>query len=470
MRFPQVAAAFLTLAAALPAWCHTFNAASATNPRQTAPAPHSETTMKIVIAPDSFKESLTSMEVATELETGLRRVWPDVVCIKIPMADGGEGTVQSLVDATGGDFVECDVKGPMGDVVRAQYGLLGGGKTAVIEMAAASGLPLVERGKRNPLLASSYGTGELIADALARGCKDFIIGLGGSATNDGGAGMAQALGVKFLDAQGKEIKGAMGGGQLWSVASIDMSGVNPLLKTATINVACDVTNPLTGPKGASHVYGPQKGATPEMVEQLDRNLGHFATIVRRDLKIEIDQVPGAGAAGGMGGAVIAFCNATLKRGIELVVAATKLEDHMAAADLAITGEGRVDFQTAFGKTPSGVANAAKKFNVPVIAIGGGLSDDARGVFEHGIHGLEAATANPMDLDSAIRKSREYLQNAGERVARMIAIGQRLGKPGVVEAKPETEASRNFDSTARVLRVKQQNQRPVRLVPTPKRPR
>ncbi len=420
--------------------------------------------MKIVIAPDSFKESLTSMEVATEIETGLRRVWPDAVCIKIPMADGGEGTVQSLVDATGGDIVECDVKGPMGEPVRAQYGLLGGGTSAIIEMAAASGLPLVARNKRNPLLASSYGTGELIADALARGCKDIIIGLGGSATNDGGAGMAQALGVKFMDAHGRIITGAMGGGHLWGITSIDMSGVNPLLKDASISVACDVTNPLTGPKGASHVYGPQKGATPAMVEQLDRNLAHFADVIRRDLKIEVDQLPGAGAAGGMGAAVIAFCNATLKRGIELIVAATRLEDHMAGADLAITGEGRVDFQTAFGKTPSGVANAARKYNVPVIAIGGGLSDDARGVFEHGIHALEAATANPMDLDSAIRKSREYLQNAGERVARMIGIGQRLAK---VETN-ESEAGRNFDRAAAALRKKQQTPRPARLNRPPKR--
>jgi glycerate 2-kinase len=405
------------------------------------------------------------MEVANELETGLRRVWPDAVCIKIPMADGGEGTVQSLVDATGGDIVSCTAQGPMGNDVIASYGLLGGGKSAVIEMAEASGLPLVPRELRNPLLASSYGTGQVIADALARGVEDVIIGLGGSATNDGGAGMAQALGVRFYTADGALISAPLGGGMLGTIARIDMSGVNPALARLKVNVACDVTNPLTGPKGASAVYGPQKGATPAMVEELDRNLRHFADLIRRDLGTDVEQRPGAGAAGGMGAALIAFAGGTLKRGIELVVEATKLEQHMAGADLALTGEGRVDFQTAFGKTPSGVAAAARKFGVPVVAIGGGLADDARGVFEHGIDGLAAAIVNPMDLDTAIRKSRQYLQDAAERVARLIVIGQRLAANS--KAK-RPEARRDFDRVAVALRKKQQTSRPARIAVQPKK--
>ncbi len=421
--------------------------------------------MKIVIAPDSFKESLTSMEVANELETGLRRVWPDAVCVKIPMADGGEGTVQSLVDATGGEIVSCAAQAPMGNMITAAYGLLGGGKTAVIEMAEASGLPLVPRERRNPLLASTYGTGQVIADALARGVEEIIIGLGGSATNDGGAGMAQALGVRFYTSDGALIAEPLGGGMLGSIARIDLSGVNPALKKLKVHVACDVTNPLTGPTGASAVYGPQKGATPTMVEELDRNLQHFAAIIRKDLGIDVEQRPGAGAAGGMGAALIAFAGGTLKRGIELVVEATKLEQHMDGADLALTGEGRVDFQTAFGKTPSGVAAAARKFGVPVVAIGGGLSDDARGVFEHGIDGLAAATVNPMDLDTAIRKSRQYLQDAAERVARLIVIGQRMGAKSAAATNPG--ARTKFDARAAALR-KKQTVRPARQRVAPKK--
>jgi glycerate kinase len=383
--------------------------------------------MKIVIAPDSFKENLTSMEAATEIEAGLRRVWPKARCVKIPMADGGEGTVQSLVDATGGKLVECEVTAPMGEKVTAVYGLLGGGRTAVMEMAAASGLPRVPRERRNPLLATSYGTGEMLLHALRSGARELIVGIGGSATNDCGAGMAQALGVRFLDADGNAITLPLGGGMLERVARIDMAGLQPEIRGATISVACDVTNPLCGPKGASHVYGKQKGATPEMIETLDRNLAHLAGIIRRDLCVDVAERPGAGAAGGMGAGLMAFAGATLKRGVEIVVEVTKLDQHMQGAALAITGEGRVDFQTAFGKTPSGVAMAARRHGVPVVVIGGGLADDAGGVFSHGIDGLESATPNAMELDVAIQKSRQYLQDAGERVARLIVIGQRMAR-------------------------------------------
>ncbi len=381
--------------------------------------------MKIVIAPNSFKENLTSLEVASEIETGMRRVWPDAEYVKIPMADGGEGTVQSLVDATGGEIVKVEVSGPMGDRVLASYGLLGDKRTAVIEMAEASGLPLVPKDKRNPLIATTYGTGELIKDAIARGVEEIILGIGGSATNDAGAGLAQALGVRFLNFGGAPIRDLIAGGDLDDVQAVDMTGVDPGLARVRISVACDVTNPLCGEKGASRVYGPQKGATPEMVEQLDKNLAHFAHIIKRSIGADVADRPGAGAGGGIGAGLMAFTNAVLKRGVELVVAATRLEQHMQGAHLAITGEGRVDFQTAFGKTPSGVATAAHKHGVPVVAIGGGLADDAGGVFAHGIDGLATATPNAMPLDVAIGKSRQYLQDAGERVARLIVIGQRM---------------------------------------------
>ncbi|MGQ0671882.1 MAG: glycerate kinase [Hyphomicrobium sp.] len=422
--------------------------------------------MKIVIAPDSFKENLTSLEVATEIEAGIRRVWPDAEVVKVPMGDGGEGTVQALVDATGGRIVKCEVTGPLGGRVNASYGLLGGGETAVIEMAEASGLPLVPREKRNPLMASTFGTGELIADALHRGVEEIIIGLGGSATNDGGAGMAQALGVQFLDADGGPITAHLGGGGLAEIASISTRWVNPAMGRARINVACDVTNPLIGEKGASRVYGPQKGASPVMVESLDRNLAHFAAIIKRDLGIDIANVSGAGAGGGMGGGLIAFTGAVLKRGVELVVAATRLDDHMVGADLAITGEGRVDFQTAFGKTPSGVAASAKRQGVPVIAIGGGLSDDASGVFQHGIDGLESATPNAMDLSVAIRKSRAYLQDAGERVARMITIGQTMA----MRSQQRESAAPNISISRALLRPAEASlkNRPQRFIPDPRR--
>ncbi len=419
--------------------------------------------MKIVIAPDSFKENLTSLEVATEIETGLRRVWPEAEYIKVPMADGGEGTVQSLVDATGGKIVKCRVMGPLGDPVDASYGILGDGKTAVIEMAEASGLPLVPRAKRDPRAASTFGTGQLVDDAIYRGAEEIIVGLGGSATNDGGAGLAQALGVRFLDYEGAPITDPIGGGRLWDIASIETRWINPALCRVKISLACDVTNPLTGDKGASRVYGPQKGASPMVVEELDRNLAHFANLIRRDIGVDIENLPGSGAGGGLGASLIAFANAGLKRGIELVVGATGLEQHLEGASLAITGEGRVDLQTAFGKTPSGVANAARKFGVPVVAIGGGLSDDANGVLTHGIDGLESATPNAMDLDTAIRKSRQYLQDAGERVARLIVVGQKMTGDGGPSAQPP-----KGKKLAKALMRHQLATRPMRLPTFPKR--
>ena len=381
--------------------------------------------MKIILAPDSFKGNLTSLQVAAALEKGVKRVLPKANCIKVPMADGGEGTVQSLVDATGGKFVRKKVTGPAGNQVSARYGLLADGETAVIEMAEASGLPLVTEKQKNPLKTTTYGTGELLLDAAKRGAKKIIIGIGGSATNDGGVGMAQALGVRFLDKRGKEIKEYGAGGMIDKIDRIDMKNLNPLIRKIKVIVACDVNNPLCGKNGASHVFGPQKGATPVMVKTLDANLKHLAKIIKTDLKIDIINQKGAGAAGGLGAGLVAFTKAKMKSGIDIVLEATHIYEYLKGADLVITGEGRVDFQTAFGKTPSGVAKAARKYHVPTVAIGGGITDDANGVFAHGIDGLESACARDMSLEEAIGHSKAHLANAAERVIRLVLIGKMM---------------------------------------------
>ena len=382
---------------------------------------------KIVIATDSFKENLTSLEVASALEKGIKRVLPKVKCIKVPMADGGEGTVQSLVDAGGGVFIKKRVKGPTGKLVTASYGWLEKQKTAVIEMAEASGLPLVHGREKNPLKTTTFGTGQLILDAIKRGAKKIIIGIGGSATNDGGVGMAQALGVKFLSSSHREIKELGAGGMIAKIAHIDAKNLDSRVHKTKIVVACDVKNPLYGKKGASHVFGPQKGATQKMVQTLDKNLKHLNVLIKRDLKKNVGTMPGAGAAGGLGAGLVAFTNAKLESGIDIVLKATKLAKFIKGADLVITGEGRIDHQTPFGKTPSGVAKAAKKYSVPVVAIGGALSDDARKVFEHGIDGIESAAAKDMTLEEAISKSKPYLADAAERVVRLLLIGKNLAK-------------------------------------------
>lgn len=383
--------------------------------------------MKIILAPDSFKGNLTSLQVATAFEKGIKRVLPKANCIKVPMADGGEGTVQSLVDATGGRFIRKRVTGPTGKPVSARYGMLADGETAVIEMAEASGLPLVSGKQMNPLKTTTYGTGELVLDAARRGAKKIIIGLGGSATNDGGAGMAQALGVRFINKNGNEITEFGAGGMLDKIVSIDMKDISPLLNKIKIIVACDVNNPLCGKSGASNVFGPQKGATPAMVKTLDANLKHLGQIIKRDLKKNVVNLKGAGAAGGLGAGLVAFTKARMKSGIDIVLDATNFAQHIKGADLVITGEGGVDSQTAFGKTPSGVAKAARKQRVSTIAIGGGISNDAHAVFAHGIDGLESAYAREMPLDEALANSRMYIANAAERAIRLILIGTRMAK-------------------------------------------
>ncbi len=381
--------------------------------------------MKIILAPDSFKGNLTSLQAAAAFEKGIRRVLPKANCITVPMADGGEGTVQSLVDATGGRFIRKCVTGPAGNKVSARYGMLADGETAVIEMAEASGLSLVSGTQMNPLKTTTYGTGELILDAATHNAATIIIGIGGSATNDGGVGMAQALGVRFMNKRGQEITEPGAGGMLNKIAHIDMQGLNPVIRKTKIIVASDVNNPLCGKTGAAVVFGPQKGATPAMVKTLDANLKHLSKIIKSDLKKDIVNLKGAGAAGGLGAGLIAFAKARMKSGIDIVLEATNIVQHMKGADLVITGEGRVDFQTAFGKTPAGVAKAAWQYRVPTIAIGGGITDDAHGVFAHGIAGLESAYARDMPLEEALSHAEVYLANAAERVIRLVLIGKKM---------------------------------------------
>ncbi|MGD6844945.1 glycerate kinase [Bacillus infantis] len=381
--------------------------------------------MKIVIAPDSYKESLSAMEAADCIEKGFKRIIPDAEYVKVPMADGGEGTVQSLVDATGGSIITAQVTGPLGEPLEAFFGLLGDKKTAVIEMAAASGIHLVPPGKRNPLVTTTKGTGELIKAALDLGVRHIIIGIGGSATNDGGAGMAQALGARLLDAEEREIGG--GGGSLSSLASIDLSELDERLEAVKIEVACDVDNPLTGEKGASAIFGPQKGADPQMVGILDKNLAHYASVIEQDLGKKIKDVPGSGAAGGLGGGLLAFLPAELKRGVDIVIAAARLEQIVADADLVITGEGRIDGQTIFGKTPIGVAKSAKKSGVPVIGLAGSISRDSDVVREHGIDAVFSIVPGAVSLEDAFRNASGYVEQAAANIAAVWKLG-RLVRP------------------------------------------
>ena len=376
--------------------------------------------MKIVIAPDSFKESLTALNVCEAVEKGIKTHFPDAEISKVPMADGGEGTVQSLVDATDGEVIQTRVTGPLGEIVEAFYGILGGGKTAVIEMAAASGLHHVPMDKRNPLITTTRGTGELILKALDHKVEHIIIGIGGSATNDGGAGMAKALGAQLLDAKGAEIK--EGGGSLNQLASIDLINLDSRLAEVKVEVACDVDNPLTGETGASAVFGPQKGATSDMVKQLDRNLAHYAAVIQKEMGVHIENVPGAGAAGGLGGGLLAFLSAELKPGVDIVIEATQLESYVRDADLVITGEGRIDGQTIYGKTPIGVAKTAKKHSVPVIAIAGSIGAGSEAVYKHGISALFSVVPGAVDLSEALEKAGENIERTAKNVASVISLG------------------------------------------------
>ncbi len=375
--------------------------------------------MKVCIAPDSFKESLTAAEAGRAIELGVLKAFPEAQTVVVPMADGGEGTVQALVDATGGRFVEEVVTDPLGGEVRARYGILGGGEAAVIEMAAASGLPLVPPGRRNPLLTTTFGTGQLIRSALDLGARRIIVGIGGSATVDAGVGMAQALGARFLEEEGAEV--GFGGGELGKVRRIDLSGLDRRIAQTKIEVACDVTNPLTGPEGAAAVYGPQKGATPEMVAALGENLQHAAGLMKVQLGKDVEKLPGAGAAGGLGAGLVGFLGATLRPGVEIVVEAVGLREKMKGCQLVITGEGRLDEQSAFGKTVDGVARVAEKLGIPAVAIAGSLGSGCEKVLERGIVAYFATMREPSSMDEAIERSAELLEEAAEQVVRLALV-------------------------------------------------
>ncbi len=377
--------------------------------------------MRVVIAPDKFKGSLTAPEAAEAMARGLSRVDPCARIDRVPMADGGEGTVAALVAATGGSYRTVTVTGPLGEPVAASFGLLGDGRTAALEMASASGLWLVPPALRDPLRATTRGTGQLLLAALEAGARRVIVGIGGSATNDGGAGLGQALGFRLLDTQGREL--GPGGSELDRLARIDRSGQTAGLGSAAIAVACDVTNPLCGPRGASAVYGPQKGATPEMVQRLDRNLAHFADIVERDLDVAVRDLPGSGAAGGLGGGLVAFAGGRLERGVDLVIEAVNLRDRLLAADLCLTGEGALDAQSAFGKTAVGVARLAHSLGCPTLAIAGSIGPGAEAVLEQGVDAYFSICPGPVPLDEAIKRASELLEKATAQAARAFLAGR-----------------------------------------------
>ena len=376
--------------------------------------------MKIVVAPDSFKESLRAKEVAEIIEEGIKRVFPQVEVIKVPLADGGEGTIEAILEARGGKVISQEVASPLGERIKAHFGILDDGFTGIVEMAQASGLSLVPHPQRNPLLTTTYGTGELIKAALDRGCKRIIVGIGGSATVDGGAGMVQALGAKLLNGKGKQI--SFGGGSLGEIVSIDMSSLDSRVKNTEVLVASDVDNPLCGPKGAARVYGPQKGATPEMVKTLEKNLAHFAMMIKKYLNKEVKNIPGAGAAGGLGAGLIAFLGAELRPGIKLMIEASRLEERIKGADLVISGEGRIDEQTVYGKTPVGVAEMAKKEKIPVIIIGGEIRGDVEALYERGVDAVVSCIDRILPRAEAMKEAKKTLRQATERAMRLIKIG------------------------------------------------
>lgn len=372
----------------------------------------------IILAPDSFKESLTAQQVCVAMQAGLEQVFPAARYVHVPMADGGEGTVQSLVDATGGTVRRAWVTGPLGGSVEAAFGILGDGETAVIEMAAASGLELVPAADRDVRRATTYGTGELISVCLDQGVRRLVLGLGGSATNDGGAGMAQALGAHLLDASGRLLP--LGGAALAKLARIDVSGLDPRLRNCAIEVASDVTNPLCGPTGASAVYGPQKGATPTDVTELDAALENYADIVRRDLGRSVGQVPGSGAAGGLGAGLLAFTQARISSGIDIVIRLTGLVDHVAEANLVLTGEGRMDGQTRFGKTPFGVASVARAAGTPVIGIAGSVGEGVEELAEY-FDAIIPVIGRVAPLSEVLAEAASNVERTCANVGRLIAL-------------------------------------------------
>ncbi|WP_066300847.1 glycerate kinase [Bacillus sp. FJAT-29937] len=378
--------------------------------------------MKIVIAPDSFKGSLTALEAAKAMERGIKRVNPHINTVLVPVADGGEGTMASLVAASAGRIVGFQVMGPLLTHVQAAYGVLGDEETCVIEMASASGIGLLNQEELNPMKTTTIGTGQLIKKALDDGYRRFILAIGGSATNDGGLGMLQALGMKFLDANGEPV--GYGGSELLRIVDIDVQEFDSRIANCEFLIATDVQNPLVGENGATHVFGPQKGATPEMVEILDNNLRHWADLVEQETGISLHDKPGAGAAGGIGGAFQAFFPSKTKRGIDIVIEYSRLVKHLEGADCVFTGEGQIDFQTASGKTPMGVAEAAKSKGIPVFALTGSIGRGIEVLYEHGITSVHSIINSPMTLQKAIEGAAILLQQTAEQVMRTYMAAKR----------------------------------------------
>lgn len=378
--------------------------------------------LKIVVASDSFKGSLSSIQAGEAIAEGIRRRLPNADIHVFPVADGGEGTMDSLVHATGGRIVDVIVTGPLGKDVIAQYGCLGDGRTCVIEMASASGIVLVDKAELNPLLATTYGTGELIRHALDAGFRDFILGIGGSATNDGGIGMLQALGMKLLDSAAHSV--GLGGAAVGDIERIDASHWDARIRESTFTIASDVENPLVGPSGASAVFGPQKGADPHMVDKLDASLQHFADVVEQYTGIRLHNRPGAGAAGGLGGAFQAFFPSRMERGIDVVLAYIGLREAMNDADVVFTGEGKLDAQTASGKTPMGVAQLAKQFNIPVFAMAGAVGQGIDILYDHGITSVHSIVSGPMSVEQAMADAKKLLADRAEQVIRTFAAIRR----------------------------------------------
>lgn len=378
--------------------------------------------MKILIAPDKFRESLSSINVAKAIERGIKKVDKNIETVLCPIADGGEGTVDALVAATSGRYVICDATGPLGEKISAKYGVLGDNKTAVVEMAAASGLWLVPQDKRNPLYTTTYGTGDMVRSALDFGVGKVIVGIGGSSTTDGGMGMAQALGIKFYDKEGNEL--GYGGIQLEKLYKIDMKNRDPRVNRTIFEVACDVDNPLTGSNGAAYVYSPQKGANPDEVKRLDEGLKNFAKVIKKDLGKDVENLKGAGAAGGLGAGLVAFLDAKLRLGVAIVMETINLRKRMENVDLAITGEGSTDIQTLMGKAPTGVINIAKELKVPVVIISGSVADDMSKLHESGVDAIFSIVPRPISLEESFRNASLYLEKTAEEVIRLFTAAKR----------------------------------------------
>ena len=379
--------------------------------------------LKVVAAPQTFKGSISALNAAEAISIGVKNIYPSAEVLLCPVADGGDGTLETLVEVSNGNIVECVVEGPTGTPVEAQWGAMGDEQTAVIEMARTSGLALLDLNERDPLNASTYGLGEAILSALDQNYRKFIIGIGGSATNDGGAGMAQAVGISLKDEFGKEIP--RGGAALSKLHSIDTAGIDPRIKQSEFMVACDVNNPLTGPEGASAVYGPQKGATPEMITQLDEALKNFAETILRDLGEEVEHISGAGAAGGLGAGMMAFMGGTLKPGVDIVLDTVGLADKLKGTDIVITGEGGIDFQTVYDKAPIGVAKLAKTLGIPTIALAGLVGKDFQVVHREGIESVFSIVNGPMTLENASSNAHRLIVESTEQVMRLLRVGTTL---------------------------------------------